>query len=182
MSESLQPEELVDVLNQYLTAMTEIVFRHGRTLDKYIGDAIKVFFGDPVSYEDHAARAVQMAIEMQAKLLELQHRWSVSQDEILTMGVGISTGYVTVGNIGSSTRLDYTVIGNHVNLASRLADRAKAGQILISERTLLAVRSLVESREIDEVELEGVARPIKIYEIRATRADLGAPAMTHDGI
>lgn len=182
MSESLQPEELVDVLNQYLTAMTEIVFRHGGTLDKYIGDAIKVFFGDPVPYEDHAARAVQMAIEMQAKLIELQHRWSVSQDEILTMGIGISTGYVTVGNIGSSTRLDYTVIGNHVNLASRLADRAKAGQILVSERTLLAVRSLVESREIDEVELEGVARPIKIYEIRATRAEISAPALTRDGI
>jgi class 3 adenylate cyclase/HAMP domain-containing protein len=182
MSESLQPEELVDVLNQYLTAMTEIVFRHGGTLDKYIGDAIKVFFGDPIQYEDHAGRAVQMAIEMQAKLTEMQHRWSVSQDEFLTMGIGISTGYVTVGNIGSSTRQDYTVIGNHVNLASRLADRAKAGQILVSERTLLAVRSLVESREIDEVELEGVARPIKIYEIRATRAEISAPSLARDGI
>ena len=79
------------------TAMTEIVFRHGGTLDKYIGDAIKVFFGDPVQYEDHAARAVDMAIEMQAKLTEMQHRWSVSQDEFLTMDIGISTGYVTVG-------------------------------------------------------------------------------------
>jgi class 3 adenylate cyclase/CHASE3 domain sensor protein len=182
MSESLQPEELVDVLNQYLSAMTDIVFKHGGTLDKYVGDAIKVFFGDPIPYEDHAARAVRMSIEMQAKLAAMQHRWSVDQDEILTMGIGISTGYMTVGNIGSSARLDYTVIGNHVNLASRLADRAKAGQILISERTLVAVRPQVEAREIDEVELEGVARPIKIYEIRATLIESSQPDAVRDGI
>jgi class 3 adenylate cyclase len=182
LSERLQPEELVDLMNQYLDEMTQIVFAHGGTLDKYIGDAIKVFFGDPVAYEDHAARAVRMALEMQAKLTELRSRWSVDQEEILTMGIGISTGYVTVGNIGSATRLDYTVIGNHVNLAARLADRAMAGQILVSERTLLAVRSLVEAREVDEVELEGVARPIKIYDIRAKASTLSVTQAGHDGV
>jgi class 3 adenylate cyclase/CHASE3 domain sensor protein len=165
MSERLQPEELVDLMNQCLTGLTEVVFKHGGTLDKYMGDTIKVFFGDPVPYEDHAARAVGAAFEMRARLAEMQRHWVVEQDEVLTLGVGISTGYVTVGNIGSAARLDYTVVGNHVNLASRLADRARAGQILVSERTLVAVRDQVAAREIDEVELEGVARPIRIFQI-----------------
>jgi class 3 adenylate cyclase len=169
ISEHLQPEELVDLLNQYLTAMTEIVFRHGGTLDKYVGDTIRVFFGDPISYEDHAARAVRMALEMQAHLPELQQRWAIEQDDGLSMGIGMSTGYMTVGNIGSATRLDYTVVGSHVSLASRLAERARAGQILVSERTLIQARGIVEAREVDEMELEGVARPIKIYEVRERR-------------
>ena len=165
MSERTEPEELVDHLNQYLSAMTDIVFKWGGTLDKYIGDAIMVFFGDPIAYEDHAARAVRMALEMRQKLAELQERWFVRQEETLTIGMGISTGYVTVGNIGSASRLEYTVIGNHVNLASRLAGQAAAGQILISEGTLVGVRDIVEVKEIEAVELKGVSRPIKLYEV-----------------
>jgi class 3 adenylate cyclase/CHASE3 domain sensor protein len=165
MSERVQPEELVDLMNHCFTALTEAVFQHGGTLDKYMGDTIKFFFGDPVPFENHAEQAVRAALQMRVTLAELQQRWVIERDEALTLGIGISTGYVTVGNIGSAARLDYTVVGNHVNLASRLADRARAGQILISERTLLVVRDLVAAREIDEVELEGVARPIKIYEI-----------------
>ncbi|MBI2887808.1 MAG: HAMP domain-containing protein [Chloroflexi bacterium] len=165
LSERMEPEELVDHLNKYLTTMTEIVFKYGGTLDKYIGDAIMVFFGDPIPYEDHAARAVKMALEMRAALAEFQKQWFVGEDEVLTIGMGISTGYVTVGNIGSSSRLEYTVLGNTVNLASRLADQAKPGQILISERTLVAARDLVDATEVDQVELEGVSRPVKIYEI-----------------
>ena len=165
LSERLEPEELVDMLNQYLTAMTEVVFKYGGTLDKYIGDAIMVFFGDPITYEDHAERAVKMALEMRAKLAELQQRWFVEHEETLTIGMGISTGYVTVGNIGSAARTDYTVVGNQVNLASRLADRAKAGQILVSERTMVAIRELVDGTEIDQIQLEGVHRPIRIYEV-----------------
>jgi adenylate cyclase len=176
MSERMEPEELVDHLNQYLTAMTEIVFKHGGTLDKYIGDAIMVFFGDPVPHRDHAARAVRMALEMRARVAELQREWFLDQEEELAIGMGISTGYVTVGNIGSSARLEYTVVGNHVNVASRLASRAAGGQILVSERTLVAVRDLVDAREIDQVELEGVHRPIKIYEIRAKDGiEVGGP-------
>ena len=155
MSERLEPEELVDLLNQYLAEMTEIVFKHGGTLDKYIGDALMVFFGNPVAYEDHAERAVRTALEMRARLGELQERWMAQTREFLTMGIGITTGYVTVGNIGSPSRMDYTVLGNQVNLASRLADAAKGGQILVSERTLLAVRAMVESTEIDQIQLEG---------------------------
>ena len=165
LSERLEPEELIDLLNQYLSEMTEIVFSHGGTLDKYIGDALMVFFGNPVSYADHAERAVRTALEMQQRLVELQNLWSDQGQELLTMGVGITTGYVTVGNIGSPTRLDYTVIGNQVNLASRLADEANAGQILVNERTLQAVGDLVKSAEIDQVQLKGVSRPVKIFEI-----------------
>jgi class 3 adenylate cyclase len=155
----------------YLTAMTDIVFKWGGTLDKYIGDAIMVFFGDPVVYEDDAERAVRMALEMRIKLGELQKLWFVREEETLTIGMGISTGYVTVGNIGSANRLEYTVIGNHVNLASRLASRASAGQILVSERTLVSVRDIVEAKEIDEIELKGVSRPTKIYEIKAREVE-----------
>jgi class 3 adenylate cyclase/HAMP domain-containing protein/CHASE3 domain sensor protein len=165
MSEHMEPEELTDFLNQYLSAMTEIVFKHGGTLDKYIGDAIMVFFGDPISYDDHAQRAVLMALEMRIKLGELQGTWWVDQEKRLTVGMGISTGYVTVGNIGSPARMEYTVVGNHVNLASRLSNRALAGQILVSERTVVHCGKLVEAAEVDEMELEGVSRPIKIYEI-----------------
>ncbi len=188
MAERLQPEELVDLLNNCLTAMTEIVFKYGGTLDKYIGDTIKVFFGDPVSYEDHPVRAVRMAFELRARLGELQRRWLVDPDDVLSLGIGISTGYVTVGNIGSATRMDYTVVGNHVDLAARLATRAGAGQFQITERTLVAVRDFVEAYEIDEVELEGVARPVKIYLIEE-RAYGGGQARyeaveqrVHDGL
>jgi class 3 adenylate cyclase/HAMP domain-containing protein len=165
MSEHMEPEELTDYLNEYLSAMTEIVFKHGGTLDKYIGDAIMVFFGDPMAYEDHAERAVAMALEMRVKLNELQKTWWVDQEERLTVGMGINTGYVTVGNIGSPARMEYTVVGNNVNLASRLSNRALAGQILVSERTLVHCHNLVEATEVDELELEGVSRPIQIYEI-----------------
>ena len=97
--------------------------------------------------------------------------------ETLTIGMGISTGYVTVGNIGPSSRMDYTVVGNHVNLASRLADRAKPEQILIEQRTLAAVQDLVNAREVDQVELEGVSRAIRIYEINERDANrLETPA------
>ena len=165
LSERMEPEELINLLNEYLSEMTEIVFSHGGTLDKYVGDAIMVFFGNPVHYEDHALRAVKTALEMRERLEGLQKLWLSQGQESLSMGVGITTGYVTVGNIGSPSRLDYTVIGNQVNLASRLADESKAGQILVNERTLIAVGDLVESAEIDPVQLEGVSRPIKIFEI-----------------
>ena len=165
MSERMEPEELVELLNKYLAAMTDIVFKHGGTLDKYIGDALMVFFGNPVPYTDHALRAVRTAFEMKHLLRPLQAEWFNRTEETLSVGIGITTGYVTVGNIGSSARADYTVIGNHVNLASRLADTAQAGEILISERTLAAVREFVNATEIDEIELIGVSRPIKIYRV-----------------
>ncbi len=166
-AEQMEPEELVDALNDYLSEMTDIVFKHGGTLDKYVGDAVMVFFGDPVPQADHAERAVRMAFEMRARMTDLQERWLRQYHEAFKIGIGIATGWVTVGDIGSAARSDYTVLGNQVNLASRLADRAEAGQILATERTMLAVEGFVEASPIDEVTLKGIHRPIKIYELLA---------------
>ncbi len=165
MSERMEPEELVDALNQYFTAMTDVVFKHGGTLDKYLGDGILAFFGDPIPFEDHAERAVAAAFGMQEALERLRKTWMLQYDEELAAGIGISTGYVTVGNIGPETRIEYTVIGNHVNVASRLATNASPGQILITDRTMAAVRDHVVATELETMTLKGVQRPLRIFEI-----------------
>jgi class 3 adenylate cyclase/CHASE3 domain sensor protein len=164
-SERMEPDELIAQLNDYLSEMTDIVFRHEGTLDKYVGDALMVFFGDPIWQDDHAARAVRMAFEMRERMLAMRDEWVLRYRESFQIGIGITSGWVTVGDIGSPARSDYTVLGNEVNLASRLSDRATAGQILVTEATLEAVRDLVEATPVDRVELKGVRREIKIYEI-----------------
>lgn len=171
MSERMEPEELVDALNQYFTAMTDVVFSHGGTLDKYLGDGILAFFGDPIPFEDHAERAVAAAFEMRDVLDRLRSMWMLQYDEELTVGIGISTGYVTVGNIGSENRIEYTVIGNHVNVASRLATGAIAGQILVTDRTMAAVRDRVIGTEVEAMPLKGVHRPLRIFEINRLIAE-----------
>jgi len=170
IAERMEPEELIELLNEYFTAQTDVVFKYGGTLDKYYGDGMMVFFGDPIPYADHAERAVRMALEMKSRLPELQKRWFMRQEEHLNIGIGITTGYVTVGNIGSPARLDYTVIGNNVNLASRLADLAAPGQILVTERTMVQIQEIVESREHGERTVEGAVRPVRIYEVLGPRS------------
>jgi class 3 adenylate cyclase len=164
-SERMEPEELVDQLNDYLSEMTEIVFRHGGTLDKYVGDALMVFFGDPIPQPDHALRAVKMAFEMRERMSELERRWVGMYRDPFKIGIGITTGWVTVGDIGPAERSDYTVLGNEVNLASRLADRAAAGQILVTERTLTEVGEAVDGTPVDVTGLKGVSRDIRVFEI-----------------
>ncbi len=164
-SERMEPEELVDQLNDYLAQMTEIVFRHGGTLDKYVGDALMVFFGDPLPQHDHALRAVRMAFDMQRRMSELEQEWLGRYRDPFRIGMGITTGWVTVGDIGPAARSDYTVLGNEVNLASRLADRATAGQILVTERTLREVGDAVEATPVDVTGLKGVSREISIFAI-----------------
>jgi class 3 adenylate cyclase len=164
-AEQMEPEELVDELNDYLSEMTDIVFKHGGTLDKYVGDAVMVFFGDPVPQHDHAERAVRMAFEMRERMTELRERWLRKYHDTFEIGIGIATGWVTVGDIGSAARSDYTVLGNEVNLASRLADRAKPGQILVTERTMMKVDDFADGTIVDEISLKGISRPIRIYEL-----------------
>jgi class 3 adenylate cyclase len=164
MSERMEPEELVDALNEYFSAMTDLVFSNGGTLDKYLGDGILAFFGDPIPFEDHAERAVATAFEMLSEVEKLRGTWMRSEEE-LSIGVGISTGYVTVGNIGSTTRTDYTVIGNHVNVAARLADAAMPGQILASERTAASIQDQVDWHPVEDLVMKGVKRPIKVFEL-----------------
>jgi class 3 adenylate cyclase/CHASE3 domain sensor protein len=173
MSERLEPEELIDGVNQHFSLMTDVVFRHGGTMDKYVGDGILSFFGDPIPFEDHAERAVAAALEMRQQLRDLRSHWPLEPDEGLNVGIGISTGYVTVGNIGSETRTEYTVIGNHVSLASHLAKIAGEDQIVVSERTLAVpgVKERVHSTPLGELEIEGFRRPVDVFEI----ADQPAP-------
>ncbi len=168
LSERSEPEEMVASLNRFLAAMTEIVFRHEGTLDKYIGDALMVFFNDPLPQEDHAERAVRMALEMQQEMAALRNQQAAAALVEIDAGIGISTGFVTVGNFGSPSRMDYTVMGNHVNLASRLASDAAAGEILISERTLaLLSEGIVRAEPAGERNLKGVQRPIALYRVSA---------------
>lgn len=173
MSDRLEPEELIDGLNKHFTVMTDVVFRHGGTLDKYVGDGILAFFGDPIPFEDHAEKAVVSALEMRQRLRGIRAEWTSNGEEKLNIGIGISTGYVTVGNIGSATRTEYTVIGNHVNLASRLAQIAGHDRVLVSERTLTApnVRERVHTTPLAEISIEDFLRPVHVFEV----ADLPAP-------
>ena len=173
LSERLEPEELIEGLNEHFTVMTDVVFRHDGTLDKYIGDGILAFFGDPIPFEDHAERAVATALEMRQRLRSLRTRWTLQRDEELNVGIGISTGYVTVGNIGSAARTEYTVIGNHVRLASHLAQIAGPDQILVSDQTLAVpeVRERVHAISLEAITLEGFRQPVNVFEI----SDLPAP-------
>lgn len=166
LSEQSEPEEMATSLNVFLTDMTDIVFRHGGTLDKYLGDAIMVFFNDPIPQKDHAERAVEMALDMQTELTQLRRRLRQAAMVEITAGIGISTGFVTVGNFGAPNRMDYTVMGNHVNLASRLSGDAGPGEILISERTFaLLPEGMVEAEPAGSRNLKGVLRPISLYRV-----------------
>ena len=169
LSENLDPEEVVDLLNQYLTVMTEIIFRHGGTVDKFEGDGILVFFGAPQPLDDHPERAVRTALEMRDRLAELQGPWQERSDEPLRIGVAIHTGEVMVGNIGSSRRIDYTVIGDTVNLASRLQDLTKVygASVLISGSTQERVKHMCQLRALGSVEVRGRQQSVDLYEVEA---------------
>lgn len=168
-TDNLEPEELFNLLHNYISEMTKIVYRYDGTLNKIIGDGMLIFLGDPVPMTDHAQRAVMIGIEMQKKTDELKKDWRYFGYE-LGMGIGINTGYMTVGNIGSDMQLDYTVIGNQVNVASRLESNAKAGQILISQRTYSSVQDIVEADNIGEILVKGIHNPILTYNVRCLKA------------
>jgi len=164
ITDSLEPEEISQLLNKYLSEMIQIVHRHDGTLNKIIGDGLLIFFGDPIPMEDHADRAVQMAVDMQKRISNLGNDWHQYGHE-LGAGIGINTGFMTVGNIGCDTHRDYTVIGNQVNVAARLESLAKAGQILISQRTYSQAKQQFEVEEVGEVQVKGVHCPVRTYRI-----------------
>ena len=164
ITDSLEPEEIVQLLNEYHSEMIEIVHNYGGTLNKIMGDGLVIFFGDPVDMDDHAHRAVHMAIEMQRRVKRLRKHWQ-SYGHDLGIGIGINTGYMTVGNIGSEAHKEYTVIGNQVNIAARLEQMAGAGQILATQRTLSQLNGAVQAEPMGEIEVKGIHSPIKIYKI-----------------
>ena len=163
-SETAEPEELLGVLRAYHGAMGVLVVEHGGTLEHFAGDGMLVFFNDPVPQEDHATRAVTMAIAMRARFAELADGWRKLGYE-LGLGVGIATGYATLGRIGFEGRYDYAAIGNAVILASRLSTEAKAGQILLSQRTYAAVETSVSAESVGELELKGLSRAVPAYDV-----------------
>ena len=163
--ERVDPDEVTLVLNQYFTAMTGIVERYGGTLDKFIGDCIMVFFGEPTEMPDHPLRAVRMAWEMQIEIARLNDRWLSEGRDALHVGMGINTAFVTVGNFGSKDFTDYTVVGRGVNLAARIESWTPSGKILLSARTHALVQDAVQTRLFAELELKGIPEPVPVYEL-----------------
>jgi adenylate cyclase len=168
LTERLEPEILTELLTQYLTEMSKIAIRWGGTIDKFIGDAILVFFGDPESRgnKEDAMACVSMALEMLEKLELLREAWRErGLARSLNARMGIHSGVCTVGNFGSEDRLDYTVIGNGVNLAARLETNSESNKILISEDTYLLVKEEIKCIKKQEISVKGVSYPIQTYEV-----------------
>ena len=165
MSEKMEPQAIVELLNEYFTEMTDLIFENGGTLDKYMGDGIMALFGAPITRVDDVARAVKTTMEMQRALARLNRQWEARGQPVMRAGMGVNTGPVTAGNIGSSKRMDYTVIGDAVNLASRLCANAAGGQILISESTFQALGLALPARRLEPIRVKGKEAPVEIYEI-----------------
>jgi len=167
-TDRLEPEEVREILNHYLSEMSAIAHKWGGTIDKFIGDALMVFFGDPefTDDRDHALRCVRMAMEMQQRMRSLRNEWrDVGHQEPLRIRIGINTGYATVGAFGSDDRLNYTALGSAVNLAARLETACAPDRITISHTTYSLIKDEIDCEEKGEIEVKGFAEPVKIYQV-----------------
>jgi class 3 adenylate cyclase len=178
-TETLQPEETTALLNEYFTEMSRIATRHGATIDKFIGDAMVAFFGDPETrgVQEDARACVRMAVEMQWRLIDLAREWQargIAQPFRVRMGV--HTGFCTVGNFGSEARMAYTIIGAEANLAARLQALAPPGGIVLSFETWSLVRDMVPARRLPDVRVKGIARPVTPYLLTAEPEAPATPA------
>lgn len=188
ISEGLSPEEVHRLINEYLTAMTNIVFKHGGTLDKYMGDAVMAIYGAPVDQPDHAHKACDTALEMMQVLKDLNASWTREGKPLLDIGIGINTGMMMVGNMGSEQRFEYTVLGDAVNLGSRLegANKNYLTHILISEFTYGKVKDEFLCMEIDSVRVKGKTRTVRIYQLLSRKDAAASQAETirtfHQGL
>jgi adenylate cyclase len=165
ISESLPPDKLVELLNEYFTEMAKIIFQNQGSLDKYIGDAIVAVFGSLIPLENPGQTAVQAAIQMMKELLSLNERWKNQYGFRMDIGIGINTGDVFLGNIGSPERMEFTVIGDTVNIASRFSDVAKPGQILITQETFANLGPEIKYTELPPVEVKGKTGKLEVFEI-----------------
>jgi class 3 adenylate cyclase len=174
-TDNLESEELTAVLNHYLTEMSVIALEYGATIDKYIGDAMLLFFGDPESrgVKEDARATVMMAIAMQRRMRELQQEWrNRGLERPFRIRIGISTGFCTVGNFGSRDRMDYTIIGNQVNLAARLQSAAEPGSILLAHETNSLVQDAVLTEEQPPLTVKGFPKPVNTYKVAGTYSEL----------
>ncbi len=167
-AETAAPEELFDVLREYHAAIGELIPRHEGTLEHFAGDGVMVFFNDPIPVEDHELQAVRLALAAQERFAQLAQGWRKRGTE-LGLGIGIGTGYATLGRIGFEGRYDYGALGPVVNVASRFSTQAAAGQILIGQRVFAAVDEAVETAPAGELDLKGFSRPVAAYEVRGLR-------------
>jgi adenylate cyclase len=174
ITDSVESELLSDVLNQYLNRMAEIAMKWGGTIDKFIGDAIMVFFGDPTFIDDktHAQNCVKMALDMLGELKHLRVRWrELGMFQALRVRMGINSGYCTVGNFGSSNRMEYTIVGGQVNIASRLESIAEPDTVYISHSTFTMVQDIAECEFVDNLTVKGIHYPIEVYKLIRLREE-----------
>jgi adenylate cyclase len=164
VSERLKPKEVVTMLNTYLGEMTNVVFKYRGTLDKFIGDCVMAIFNAPVEQQNSALLAVKAALEMQDKIKRV-HSVHGKKIPIMHAGIGINTGQAIIGNIGTKDRMEYTAIGDNVNLASRLCSFAKGGQIVISQQTYNLVKDKIVSKKLGEIKVKGKSKPLAVYEV-----------------
>jgi class 3 adenylate cyclase len=164
-TEASEPEELFQVLREYHTALGELIPAYDGTLEHFAGDGLMVFFNDPVPVEEHELKAIRLALTAQERFAGLAAGWSKFGAE-LGLGIGIASGYATLGRIGFEGRYDYGALGTVTNLASRLSTRAAPGQIFISQRVYAAVEGSIEAKPAGELELRGFGRPVVAYEVR----------------
>lgn len=174
-TDKLESEELTNLLNHYLTEMSRIALKFGGTIDKYIGDAIMIFFGDPESkgVKEDAIACVRMAIAMLRRMRELRSEWEeLGAERSFELRIGINTGYCTVGNFGGEDRMDYTIIGNVVNMTARLQTQAEVNSILIGHETYSLVKDAVATEEQPSIKAKGFAEPIHCYKVLGLYDDL----------
>lgn len=165
LSETLPPEKIVEILNEYFTRVTDVIFEHGGTLDKYLGDGLMALFGAPVSKGNDAANAVRAALGIQDLLAELNREGEMRGWPELRVGIGVNTGIVTAGNIGSPKRIDYTVIGDAVNVSSRLCSHAAPGQVLVSESTAEEIRGAFQMTALEPLQVKGKSLPLQVFSV-----------------
>jgi len=165
MASRMAPEEVVNILNEFFTMITEVIFKYNGTLDKYIGDAVMAIYGAPIEEENHAERALETALEMQKRMRLLEKRFLERGIEPIKIGIGITTGEAIIGNIGSLRRMEYTAIGDSVNLASRLEEVAKPDQILISQDTYRMVKDIVKAKVLKPMAIRGKDELVQVYEV-----------------
>ena len=186
LTDELESEDLTDFLNDYLDNMATIAIRHGATIDKYIGDAVMIFFGDPESNgpDQDAKKCVEMALDMQRYVRENALKWAKrhSFDRVLEMRIGISSGYCTVGNFGSEDRLDYTVLGGVVNLAARLESAARPGSILVSNETYKLTQDVIHYDIGRSYNLKGLHNQVTAYEVQVLDTDERPHAFSTDNV
>ena len=165
LSERLTPEQVVSLLNEFYTTAIETTFKHDGTLDKFLGDAVMCVFGAPIAHPDHTARAVKTAIEMRTALAALSKRRALRGLDPFEVGIGVALGEVVAGTVGTEERMEYTVIGDSVNVAARLQGQAKAGSILLSRRTYEAVHDLIEGFSRGPMKVRGKEEEVEVYEV-----------------